>query len=155
MSSKPKKNNFKKKQRARRFAMQAIYQWQLTQHTLAEIEQQFLSQEEMVSVDTDYFRALVAGVIKESNYLDQQLQVFLDRPLKELDLVELAILRLSAYELYQQSALPYKVILNEAIELAKCFGATDSHKYINGILHHLANKLRSEQADKSADDNTI
>jgi transcription antitermination protein NusB len=142
MTLKLKKNNFKAKQRARRFAMQAIYQWQLTQHSFSEIEKQFLAQEEMISVDTAYFCTLVQGIMHEHDYLDQQLQIFLDRPLKEVDLVELAILRLAAYELYKQAELPYKVILNEAIELAKCFGATEGHKYVNGILHQLALKLR-------------
>lgn len=142
MMSKPKKNNFKARQRARRFAMQAIYQWQLTQHTFSEIEKQFLAQEEMVSVDTAYFCDLVRGIIENHPALDEQLQVFLDRPLKELDLVECAILRLAAFELCHQPELPYKVILNEAIELAKCFGATDGHKYVNGILHQVAQKVR-------------
>lgn len=142
MSSKPKKNNFKAKKRARRFAMQAIYQWQLTQHTFSEIEKQFLSQEEMISVDTAYFCDLVRGIIENQSFLDQHLQVFLDRPLKGLDLVECAILRLATYELCYQPELPYKVVLNEAIELAKEFGATEGHKYVNGILHQLAQKMR-------------
>src|SRR5580700_10209499 len=95
-------SSIKAKQRARRFAMQALYQWQLTQHTVSEIEDQFLSQEEMVSVDTTYFQALVRGVVEQQPGLDQQLQVLLDRPLKALDFVELAILRLAAYELLTQ-----------------------------------------------------
>jgi transcription antitermination protein NusB len=142
MMSKPKKTNFKAKQRARRFAMQAIYQWQLTQHSISEIEKQFLGQEEMVSVDTDYFRELVRCIIEQHAFLDQQLQSCIDRPLKELDLVELAILRLAAFELCQQAELPYKVVLNEAIELAKYFGAADGYKYVNGALHQLAQKVR-------------
>jgi len=142
MTLKLKKNSIKAKQRARRFAMQAIYQWQVAQYTFTELENQFLSQEEMVSVDTTYFLALVQGVIVHHPDLDQQLQIFLDRPLQGLDFVELAILRLAAYELFQQTELPYKVVLNEAIELAKCFGATDGHKYVNGVLHQLAHKIR-------------
>ena len=81
-------------------------------------------------------------MLEDKVSLDTQLQVFLDRPLKELDLVELAILRLGAYELSQHPEVPYKVVLNESIELAKMFGATDSYKYINGILHLLAKKIR-------------
>ena len=140
--SKPKKTNFKAKQRARRFAMQAIYQWWLTQYSFAEIGKQFLAQEEMVSVDTDYFRELVQGIIEQHAFLDQELQLFLDRPLKELDFVELAILRLGAFELCKQAELPYKVVLNESIELAKSFGAADGYKYVNGTLHQLAQKVR-------------
>jgi N utilization substance protein B len=142
MIVKLKKNSIKARQRARRFAMQAIYQWQLTQHTFTEIAAQFLSQEEMVSVDTAYFQVLVQGVIEYHPDLDQQLQVFLDRPLKELDFVELAVLRLAAYELCKEPELPYRVVLNEAIELAKRFGAMDGHKYVNGILHKLARQVR-------------
>ncbi len=142
MTLKPKKSNFKAKQRARRFAMQAIYQGHLTQDATKAIGEKFLAQEEMVSVDTAYFLSLVQGVLEDKVSLDTQLQVFLDRPLKELDLVELAILRLGAYELSQHPEVPYKVVLNESIELAKMFGATDSYKYINGILHLLAKKIR-------------
>lgn len=140
--SKAKKNNFKARARARRFAMQAIYQWQLAESSFSEIKKQFLSQEEMVSVDTDYFEKLVQGIMEHHTILDQALAPFLDRPLKELGPVELAILRLAAYELCKLPELPYKVVLNEAIELAKGFAATSSHKYVNGVLHQLASKVR-------------
>ena len=142
MILKSKKNNFKAKQRARRFAMQAIYQWHLTQEKFSVIQAKFLDQEEMVSVDTAYFLLLVQGVLRDQDSLDNHLQQYLDRPLKELDLVELAILRLGAYELLECVEVPYKVVLNESIELAKMFGATDSYKYVNGILHLLAKKNR-------------
>lgn len=142
MTLKSKKNNFKPKQRARRFAMQAIYQWHLTQEKFSVIQAKFLDQEEMVSVDTAYFLLLVQGVLQDHALLDNHLQECLDRPLKELDLVELAILRLGAFELLQCMEVPYKVVLNESIELAKMFGATDSYKYVNGILHLLAKKNR-------------
>ncbi|MGC1854619.1 MAG: transcription antitermination factor NusB [Candidatus Aquirickettsiella sp.] len=140
-----KNNNFKAKQRARRFAMQAIYQWHLTQEKFSVIQANFLNQEEMVSVDTVYFLLLVQGVLKDQVSLDNHLQQCLDRPLKELDLVELAILRLGTYELLECMEVPYKVVLNESIELAKMFGATDSYKYVNGILHLLAKKNRSSE----------
>lgn len=143
MTLKSKKNNFKAKQRARRFAMQAVYQWHLTQEKVSVIQTKFLAQEEMVSVDTAYFVLLIQGVLRDHESLDKHLQQLLDRPLKELDLVELAILRLGAYELLECAEVPYKVVLNESIELAKMFGATDSYKYINGILHLLAKKNRS------------
>jgi transcription antitermination protein NusB len=143
MTLKSKKNNFKARQRARRFAMQAIYQWHLTQENFSAIQAKFLAQEEMVSVDTDYFLLLVQGVLKNQALLDNHLQQLLDRPLKELGLVELAILRLGAYELLECAEVPYKVVLNESIELAKLFGAADSYKYINSILHLFAKKTRS------------
>jgi transcription antitermination protein NusB len=143
MTLKSKKNNFKAKQRARRFAMQAIYQWHLTQEKFSSIQAKFLAQEEMVSVDTTYFLLLVQGVLKDQELLDNHLQQLLDRPLKELGLVELAILRLGTYEMLECPGVPYKVVINESIELAKMFGATDSYKYINGILNLLAKKNRS------------
>ena len=142
MTLKSKKNNFKAKQRARRFAMQAIYQWHLTQEKFSGIQAKFLSQEEMVSVDTAYFLLLVQGVLKDQELLDNHLQQLLDRPLKELGLVELAILRLGTYEMLECPEVPYKVVINESIELAKMFGAMDSYKYINGILNLLAKKNR-------------
>lgn len=143
MTQQSKKNNFKARQRARRFAMQAIYQWHLTNADFSTIERKFLAQEEMVSVDKVYFISLLQGVLEQYKLLDAQMQLFLDRPLKELDLVELAILRLATFELLYHPEIPYKVILNEAIELAKTFGATDSYKYINGILHCLAKQNRA------------
>lgn len=143
MILKLKKNNFKAKQRARRFAMQAIFQWHLTQEDFSAIQAKFLAQEEMISVDTAYFLLLVQGVLKDREVIDNHLAQFLDRSFNELDLVELAILRLGAYELLECSEVPYKVVLNESIELAKMFGATDSYKYINSILHCLAKKIRS------------
>lgn len=142
MKPKIKSKAFKARQRARRFAMQALYQWQLTAHSITELKQQFLAQEEMVSVDTAYFVALLEGVIQQQPVLDQQLVSALDRPLKELNLVECAILRLAVYELSQCPELPYKIVLNEAIELAKDFGAIEGYKYVNGTLHALAKKLR-------------
>ena len=157
MTLKSKKNNFKAKQRARRFAMQAIYQWHLTQEKSTVIQSKFLDQEEMLSVDTAYFLLLVQGVLQDHEALDKHLQEFLDRPLKELGLVELAILRLGVYELLECLEVPYKVVLNESIELAKMFGATDSYKYINGILHRIAQKNRvleyihtNEMSDKES-----
>ena len=143
MTLKSKKNKVKAKQRARRFAMQAIYQWHLTQEKFSAIQSKFLAQEEMVSVDTAYFLLLVQGVLKDQEALDKYLQQFLDRPLKELGLVELAILRLGVYELLKCFEVPYKVVLNESIELAKIFGATDSYKFINSVLHRVAQKSRS------------
>ena len=96
----------------------------------------------MVSVDTDYFKTLVRGVMEQHTSLDKEVEPFLDRPLIELGPVELAILRLAAYELCKLPELPYKVVLNEAIVLAKGFAAIDSYKYINGVLHQLAKKIR-------------
>lgn len=149
MKPKIKSKSFKSRQRARRFAMQALYQWQLTAHSFAELRKQFLAQEEMVSVDTPYFEALVQGVITQQSVLDQQLVTALDRPLKELNLVECAILRLAVYELLQCPELPYKIVLNEAIELAKEFGAIEGYKYVNGTLHALARKLRPLEVNGS------
>lgn len=137
------KINLPARRRARRFALQAVYQWQLAQDSISVVEKQYLQQEEMVSVDVPYFQELLHGVVNQQQNLDEQLQHFLDRSLKELDPIELAILRMGAFELLERPEIPYRVVLNEAIELAKEFGATDGHKYVNGILNKLARKVRA------------
>lgn len=132
------KINLVARRRARAFALQAIYQWQLTQYDLGTITAQFLSQQEMVSVDTDFFHSLLEGVVHQSPALDIQINVLLDRSASAIHQVERAILRMGAYELSHCPEIPYKVVLNEAIELAKAFGSVEGHKYVNGILHQLA-----------------
>lgn len=144
MSHFPGKIDYKARSKARHCALQAIYQWQLTAQDSQQIIDQFLIQDFMEQVDLAYFLKILKGVIEQCAQLDEQLKPFLDRPLSQLDFVELAILRLGAYELMYQLEVPFKVILNETIELAKTFGATDGHKYVNGILHFLGKKIRTD-----------
>src|SRR5690554_6804753 len=131
------------RRKARKLAIQAIYSWQLTQNSMTDIEAQFLTDNDTSKIDVDYFLALVRGVAGQANALDQALEPFLDRPLKDLDQVERAVLRLAAYELRERLDVPYKVAINEAIELAKSFGADDSHRFVNGVLDKAIDSLRS------------
>jgi transcription antitermination protein NusB len=137
------KINSQQRHRARSFAMQALYQWQLTGEEINVILLQFLQEMNAKKTDTFYFRELVSQVTAIASQLDQLFQPLLDRNLKDLGPIELAILRLAVYELQHNIAIPYKVVINEAIILAKNFAATDAHKYINGVLDQLAPALRS------------
>lgn len=128
---------------ARKKAMQALYQWSMTGNELNEIEVQFHAEQNMEKVDQDYFHELLHNVPQQVDELDQMMEPHLDRKLNELDPIEKAILRLSAYEMKNRLDVPYKVVLNESIELAKIFGADKSHKYVNGVLDKLAKELRS------------
>ena len=127
---------------ARQFAVQALYQWQLTRDPVADIELQFITEQEMKDTDVEYFRDLFTGVALHANALDGALSPFMTRKAEELDQVERAILRLAAYELKHRHDVPPKVAINEAIELAKCFGAEESHKYVNGVLDKARRSLR-------------
>lgn len=136
------KLNLAKRRRARRFALQAIYQWQLNPEQAQVIAEQFLVQEEMVSVDTEFFKTLLLGVSVHYPQLDEALKPLVAQSSSKLHQVEQAILRMGAYELYHCPETPYRVIVNEAIELTKAFSAPISHKYVNGILHKLAVQAR-------------
>jgi len=128
--------------RSRRLALQALYQWQVTGDDLGEIINHFLVEHPQRNFEVDYFRDLVRGVPARLDVLDQTLEPFLDRPIEEVDLVERALLRMGAYELADHLEVPYKVVINEAVELAKLFGAEQSHRYVNGVLDKVARVLR-------------
>ncbi|MDX1251978.1 MAG: transcription antitermination factor NusB [Gammaproteobacteria bacterium] len=128
---------------ARRSAVQAIYQWQVAGQDVNQIEAQFVTEQDMKKVDVAYFSELLHEVPAHLAELDDQFASFLDRPIPELDPVERAILRIGAYELKCRPDIPYRVIINEAVELAKTFGAEQSHKYVNSILDKVARKLRA------------
>lgn len=121
--------------------MQALYQWHISRQDLAAIEQQFFAEQDMRKTDRDYFSELLHGVPAQVDRIDAQLAPLLDRPVTRLDPVELAILRIGAFELLQRLDVPFRVAINEAVELAKQFGANDSHRYVNGILDRLAHAL--------------
>lgn len=137
-----KKSSPAARRKARRFAVQAIYQWQLAGANLAAIEAEFRTDNDMSKVDLEYFHDILHGVPREKADLDKKIEPLLDRRLDELTPVELAILRLGAYEMVHRIDVPYKVVINESVELAKTFGATDGHKYVNGILDKLAQRDR-------------
>lgn len=122
------------RRKARHFAVQAIYQWQMTQDNVADIEEQFKLDQDMKGVDLGYFRELLFGVAGNLSKLDTTFSPFLSRKLEDLDLVDKAILRLATFELLYRKDVPYRVVINEGIELAKAFAAEDSHKFVNGVL---------------------
>ena len=132
----------RKRSRSRRLGLQALYQWQVTGDDLGEIINHFLAENREKEFEVDYFRDLVSGVPARLDELDAVLQPRLDRPVEEVDLVERALLRLGAYELLAHPEIPYRVIINEAVELAKTFGADQGHRYINGVLDKVARELR-------------
>jgi len=126
------------RRRSREFVLQGLYQWQLAGTDAATIEQQMSAAKGFDKIDRAYFSALLAGAIRESQRLEQSLQPHLDRKCAELSPVERAILLLAAYELENQPEVPYKVVINEAVELAKNYGGTDGFKYVNAVLDKLA-----------------
>lgn len=132
---------------ARERAMQALYQWQLTGQSPAEIEAQFLQEQDMKGVDKKFFSELLHEIPVRRDELDAQCDDVLDRPLAQVDPVEQAILRIGIYELQQRIDIPYRVVINEMVELAKQFGAEQGHKFINGTLDKLAKKLRSVEVN--------
>jgi N utilization substance protein B len=119
------------------------YQWQMTGQNLAEIERQFVEEERLKDVQKSYFIELFYGVPKNLDAIDQVLSEFVDRPVDTIDPVERAILRIGVYELLHRLDMPYRVVLNEGINLAKYFGADGSHKYVNGILDKVAQQKRA------------
>lgn len=130
---------------ARRCAVQALYQWQLTSLDLGEIERQFVEEHGLGKAEVSYFSELLHGVPGRLDVIDAALGEFVDRAIPDIDPVERAILRIGCYELMFRVDVPYRVVLNESITLAKSFGATQSHKYVNGILDKIAGKHRSAE----------
>jgi N utilization substance protein B len=135
----------KARSRARRLAMQGLYEWQMSANAPLDILNNYKQQHDLKDVDLEYFQALLLGVPDHLRDLDQSLSPYLSRPLKEVDPIELAILRLAAYELRYCPEVPYRVVLNEAVELAKTFGAEAGHKFVNGILDKLALTTRAAE----------
>jgi len=133
------------RRRARECAVQAIYSWQLSGNPIAEVEYEFIAEQDMSDVDVNYFRELLSGVATNAIKLDQLMAPYLSRQLEELGQVEKAILRISMFELSFREDVPYKVAINEGIELAKVFGAEDSHKFVNGVLDKAAPAVRRKK----------
>ncbi|MCX8601174.1 MULTISPECIES: transcription antitermination factor NusB [unclassified Gilliamella] len=132
------------RRRARECAVQAIYSWQISRNDLADVEASFMAEQDMKGVDAKYFRELLSGVAKNTAELDEKMSPYLtERSVDELGQVELAILRIALYELMKRHDVPYKVVINEAIDLTKTFGAQESHKFINGVLDKIAPTIRT------------
>lgn len=133
------------KSRARRCAVQAIYQWQLTGYNLSEIERQFIEEHGIGTAELPYFQELLHAIPKVVDEIDQAISEYTDRAIDQIDPVERAILRISSYELIKRPEVPFRVAVNEGINLAKEFGATESHKFVNGLLDKIARKHRQAE----------
>jgi len=129
--------------RARQLAVQGLYEWHLSGNSIDDIARQCLDAKRGKNLDEKYFEELIFKVASMAGKLDELLVPFLSREMTEIDPVEQAILQLATYELTQKIETPYKVIINEAIELAKTFGAEQSHKFVNGILDKVAEQHRT------------
>jgi len=133
------------RRRARECAAQALYSWQLSKNDITDIQSYFLSEQDMKEVDINYFGQLLFGVAVDTAALDRLMAPYLSRQIEDLGQIEKAILRLAVFELSQRDDIPYKVVINEAIELAKIFGAEDSHKFVNGVLDKIAPIIRKRK----------
>lgn len=145
---KPKQVNLRHE--ARKLAMQALYAWQLSENTMHSIKLALFDHDLPMfpnpkKFDEEYFHEIVDSIVHRTKELDELLQTGLDRDIKQLNPVEHAILRIGLFELKYRPEIPYRVVLNEGIILAKKFGALDSHKYVNGVLDKLTQKLRQSE----------
>ncbi|MEP1743048.1 MAG: transcription antitermination factor NusB [Kangiellaceae bacterium] len=130
------------RKKARRYAVQGIYQWQLSGNAVKDIEMQFLETINAKKVDIPYFQEILVNTLTSISEIDDLITPLFDREFEEVNPVELAIIRLACYELKSRIDVPYKVVINEALELTKTFGASEGHKFVNGILDKLARQLR-------------
>ncbi|MDN4503238.1 transcription antitermination factor NusB [Alteromonadaceae bacterium BrNp21-10] len=137
---------------AREMALQAIYSWQLSNNPVSQIELHMATTNDMKKVDMAYFQELLGQVVSRVKELDATIKPYLGRLPEELDPVEKAILRIATYELQHRVDVPFKVVINEAIELAKSFGAEESHKFVNGVLDKAIRYLRKQEKDVPAAD---
>ena len=133
------------RRRSRELALQGLYAWQLAGDAAIDLRAQLADSQGFDKADRKYFARLLEGTIDEASALERVIAPALDRPLKELSPVERGILLLAAFELKNAPEIPYKVVINEAIELAKSFGGTDGHKYVNGVLDKLVSSLRPDE----------
>lgn len=132
---------------SRKLAMQALYQWQLTGQSAAELRNQFAGEDGYADADGEYFVELLLGVTGAIESLDAELGALIDRPVAQLDPVEHAVLLIGIHELAHRLDVPYRVVINEGVDLARRFGATDGHKFVNAVLDRAARRLRAtEQA---------
>jgi transcription antitermination protein NusB len=142
MSQHPQGLDLAARSRARRRALQALYAWQLSGSHMNAVIDQFRHEQDMEVADLEYFEDLLRGVETNVATLDESLRPHIDREVAQIDPIERAVLRLAAYELKYRPDVPYRVIINEAIEVTKRFGADHGHSYVNGVLDKLAADLR-------------
>lgn len=133
------------RRKARACALQMLYSWEISQNNIKDHTIEFLKEKNKRNIDLAYFYDLIFGITHDCKNIDDLMKPYLSRPLQKLGHVEKAILRISFYELYKRNDIPYKVSINEGIELAKLFGSEDSHKFINGVLDKAALKIIKEK----------
>jgi len=143
MSPRPDGIDLAARSRARRRALQALYAWQIGGSAMKAVIEQFQHEQDMEVADLDYFEDLLHGVEKNLAAIDESLKPYVDREIEQIDPIERAALRMAAYELKYRPDVPYRVIINEAIEVTKRFGADHGHSYVNGVLDKLAGELRA------------
>jgi len=136
-----------RRRRSRELALQGLYQWFVAGGTIQTITKQLYETKEFLKTDQEYFSDLMQGTLTNLIELEKHIQPCLDRPFKELSPIETSILLLSTHEFINHMETPYKAIINEAVELAKTYGGTDGHKYVNGVLDKLATQLRTDEAE--------
>ena len=136
------------RRKARHFGLQALYQWTLSDASLVDIDAEFRVDNDFRHTDGEYLQALLRGVMEDVESLEALFSPLLDRALDDLDPIERNLLRMGTFELKERIDVPYKVVINEAVSLAKKFGATESHRYINGILDKVASELRTVERAK-------
>ena len=138
------------RRKARHYGMQALYQWHMAGAAVSDIEAEFRADYDFNHVDLAYFQDLLHGIPACVDELDAALAPMLDRKVDDLDPIERTLLRMGMYELTRRIDVPYKVVINEEVALAKKFGATDSHKYVNGVLDKAARQLRKVEIDAAS-----
>ena len=137
------KKEIQARRRARKLALQALYQWHMSGLAMTEIEAQFRAVTNMEKVDDIYFCRLLYGIPKSLSVVDSTFEVYLDRPLDGLNPIELTALRIGTFELLNSLEIPCLVVLDEAVSLCRAFGSQDGHRYVNGVLNNLARKVRA------------
>ena len=137
------------RRKARHFGLQALYQWTLSDASLVDIDAEFRVDNDFRHTDGEYFQALLRGVMEDVESLEALFSPLLDRALDDLDPIERNLLRMGTFELKERIDVPYKVVINEAVSPAKKFGATESHRYINGIIDKVASELRTVERAKA------
>ncbi|MFZ9641814.1 MAG: transcription antitermination factor NusB [Candidatus Methylopumilus sp.] len=145
--SKPNKPNGNRR-KSRELALKGLYQYLLSPKELRLIVREMADEDDFARADEAYFRSLLEGVYEQIQVLDTRITQFLDRPIAELSPIEHAILLISAYELIFDVSIPYRVAINEGVELAKLYGGTDGHKYVNGVLDKLAAEARPAEVSR-------
>ena len=141
-------NRFEPRSRARRRALQAIYQWQITGQDATEILLQFRAAQDLSKIDEAHFENLLYGVTNDKEDLDKALQEFLDRPVAQVDFMERVVLRIGAWELLNCPDMPFRVILDESVDLANRFGSEQGHSYVNAVLDKAAKAWRTSEIGK-------